>query len=191
MGKYDAVIVGLDPEPVQDLSRQQEIELLKEEIKAGVTHTPESLGKLLKAAREGSVDFVALDDDFKKQMMELLGEDGLESLRKEAGKKVEALEQMLAESCDRDDPGWGMYGAGPTTVRLPDGGKVAVQYEPSGKVEDKERFRLWCIANGYEQSLQLWPSTMNAIAKEKILNGEEAPDGVKVYVKTKVVLYKK
>jgi hypothetical protein len=108
-----------------------------------------------------------------------------------------------------------------------DGAAVVVEQVPEGKVEDKEAFRLWCVApadkcmvcgqpegdahnavvesaklleseqravpvhefkpgGGLEKKLQLWPSTMNAIAKERCQAGVPPPDGVSVYARTTV-----
>lgn len=39
---------------------------------------------------------------------------------------------------------------------------------------------------GLEKKLQLWPSSMNAIAKERCLAGAPPPDGVAIYLRTTV-----
>ena len=39
---------------------------------------------------------------------------------------------------------------------------------------------------GMERQLQLWPATMNAIAKERAVNGDPYPDGVEVFRKEQV-----
>ena len=79
---------------------------------------------------------------------------------------------------------------GVASLRLDSGASVSTSVEPYGQVKDKEAFRLWCVANGYEGQLQLWPSTMNAITKERTLAGEPPPDGVEVFAKTVVRLNK-
>jgi hypothetical protein len=79
---------------------------------------------------------------------------------------------------------------GVASMRLENGASVSTTQEPYGKVVDKEAFRVWCIANGYEQSLQLWPASMNAIVKERTLAGEAPPAGVEVFAKTLVRLNK-
>jgi hypothetical protein len=76
------------------------------------------------------------------------------------------------------------------SLRLDSGASVSTYSEPFGQVRDKEAFRQWCVANGYENQLQLWPSSMNAIAKERTLAGEAPPDGVEVFAKTMVRLNK-
>ena len=94
---------------------------------------------------------------------------------------VDVYESLMLDRMDAE---------GVASLRLESGASVGTSSEPYGKVVDKEAFRLWCIAEGYESQLQLWPSTMNAIAKERTLAGEAPPDGVEVYAKTTVRLNK-
>ncbi len=94
---------------------------------------------------------------------------------------VDAYEGMMIDQMEAEDV---------ASLRLASGGSVGTSKEPYGKVVDKEAFRLWCIKNGYESQLQLWPGTMNAIAKERTLAGVPPPDGVEVSVKTVVRLNK-
>jgi len=75
-------------------------------------------------------------------------------------------------------------------LRLETGGSISKWEEPYGTVKDKEAFRKWCIANGYEGQLQLWPATMAALVKERLIAGEPEPDGIEVFAKTIVRLYK-
>jgi hypothetical protein len=187
VGKFDAIIGNLPELPVEDLAYQEKIDKIKEEIKSEQIQTPASLADGYAAARFGTVDLSLLDEDFKKQMIEMLGVNGLDALQKEAQKKLTAYEQLVAESWDADDPGWGMYGATPNMLRLQSGASISVQPEPKCKVEDKEAFRKWCIANGLENSLQLWPSTMESLSKERLLNGLAVPDGIRAFVRNKIV----
>lgn len=188
--KYANVVPGLPKLPAEDPSYQEQVDKLKSAITENTVHTAESLAKGYSLARFGTATLASLNSTFKETIIELLGEEGLEDLRKEAGKRVTAYEQLLEASYDSDDEGWGQYGASPNTLKLASGESVQVRVEPTGKVEDKEKFRLWCVANGLENSLQLWPSTMNSITKERLLAGQSAPDGVKAYVRSKIVWYK-
>jgi hypothetical protein len=186
--KYAKVIEGLPNLPPEDPSYQEEINKIKAEIVAAEVHTPESLAKnysLFRFGTSGGLQF--LGQEFVDEMVKLLGKEGLEDLRKEAQKKVTAYEQLLDESYDSDDPGWGQYGAQPNTLKLQSGASVSIQKEPTGKVVNKDSFRLWCISNGLENSLQLWPTTMNSLVKERVLDGQPTPDGIEVYVKSKIV----
>jgi len=168
-GKYDHIIGGLDQLPPEDPKYQDKINLIKEKIKAETVHTPESLVKEYAVVR-------SVKEDLKDEL----------SIIQE---KLTAIEQLLYESYDHDEFGWGTHGASDNTILLTDGRKLQVLLEPVGKVQDKEAFRLWCIKDGLESSLQLWPSTMNSIAKERAEKGQPAPDGVKVYFQPKIKWY--
>jgi hypothetical protein len=94
---------------------------------------------------------------------------------------LDAYEQLMIQQMEAE---------GVASLRLEGGASVSTFGEPYGQVVDKEKFRQWCITNGYEGQLQLWPSTMNAITKERLLEGEAPPDGVDVFAKTMVRLNK-
>lgn len=184
--KYAAIIGDLPVLPPEDLAYQAKIQVLKDEIRSTDTHTPESLVKAYEAARYGTTTIEALDDTFKTTMIELLGKEGLKDLLAEAQKKVTAYEQMMVESLDQDEPGWGMYGATPTMLRLSDGGNVNIQYEPVGKVEEPEVFRQWIIDNGLEREMTLPWQRRESIVKERALGGESTP-GVRLFTRPKIV----
>ncbi len=107
--------------------------------------------------------------------------DGISEWRSSAQLLVDAYEYAMVQQMEEE---------GVASLRLASGASVSTHSEPYGKVVDKEAFRLWCIANGYEGQLQLWPSTMNALAKERTLAGEAPPDGVEVTCKVMVRLNK-
>lgn len=79
---------------------------------------------------------------------------------------------------------------GISSLKLSDNAGVRLQPEVYAKVIDREQFRLWCIANGHEKELRLWPSTTQAVTRERLLNGDSAPDGVEATAKTKPVYMK-
>lgn len=168
MGIYDAVIGQLKPLPVQDEGKQQKVDAQKAEIRgAYALLTPSDLGLLYIEARKA-----------KQTIATQLST---------ADTRVAAIEQLLADSLRNGETGWGTHGASPTTVRLESGDSISIQREPSAKVEDKEAFRKWCIANGYEGQLTLPSPTVSSIVKERLLSGEAEPDGVSAYVYNKVV----
>jgi hypothetical protein len=165
-GKYAGVIDNLDALPVENQQYQDKIDTIKAELRPSLS-TTELLAKEYAAVRESKEEL--------KDQLSIIQE------------RLTAIEQILYESFDQGEDGWGDFGAGENTLRMKFGGSVSVQLEPVGKVLDKEAFRLWCIANGLENSLQLWPSTMNAIAKERCVKGEPNPDGIKVFFQPKIV----
>lgn len=93
--------------------------------------------------------------------------------------QIEATKQMIINIYEEE---------GITSLKLENGKSVRVQPEPKAKVEDKEKFRLWCIADGLENSLALPWQTTNALTKERLLNGQPEPDGVKAFIYDKIVL---
>lgn len=170
--KYAGVVQTLDPLPVADQTYQDKIEAIKVAIVSNETHTPESLAK-------NYIFWRTKKDQLKAELAAVQ-------------EQVTAFEQLLSHSYDCGDEGWGMYGAHENTVKLPNGSSVAVQLEPAAVVEDREAFRQWCIRNGYERELRMWPSTTLAITNERLLADPPlpAPDGVKSYVMSKIVYRK-
>lgn len=166
--KYAAVLPGLTKLPPEDTGWQAKVNL----VKASITR------------REA--EFLAVKYVERRQLKE-----EIDARLSEVNAEIAALEQLLAESQEQRAEGWGRYGVKDNALRLADGSTIRVQQEPTGKVVDKEAFRQWCVANGYETKLQLWPSVMNAIVKERLLSGEPEPDGTEAYSYTKVVFVKK
>jgi len=131
--------------------------------------------------------------------------------------EIEMLSQLIQSSQERKAEGWGDYGVQGNALRLANGDTIRVRKEPYGQVTDKEAFRRWCVAppdacmdcgegeaapghdvsvdgahpfhpgGGMERQLQLWPSTMNAVVKERLIAGDPLPDGTTAWAKTKIV----
>lgn len=165
-GKYDAILPTLNELP-PDPDRQTAIEAVKKLIT--------------------NRDPIAVSDQYIK-----LRNAKLELQKKltEVELYIDAHEQILTSSQASGDHAWGRYGVRPNALRLASGDTIRIQKEPVGKVSDKEAYRLWCIDNGYERQLQLWPSTTNAIIKERLLKGEPEPDGTEAYFYNKIVYVK-
>ena len=105
--------------------------------------------------------------------------DRVQAQLSETELRLKAVEQLLVDKFEADSI---------TSLRTLEGFAISTHLEPRAQVVDKEAFRLWCIANGLERSLQLWPSTMNSLAKERLLAGEPEPDGVQLSSYTVVKL---
>lgn len=105
--------------------------------------------------------------------------DDLELSKKALNLRLEALTQLTLDLFDAE---------GLASIKLEDGSSVSRQLEPYAGVEDKEAFRLWCLSQGLERSMHLWPATVQSMVKERLLNGEADPPGVKVFVKPKLVV---
>lgn len=189
--KYDAVLPGLKPAPVADLTYQAKVDEAKKHLKYACS-----------CGVENSIDGVDNEHDphcnvHTGQLAPttlailygtLCDEDvRVKKLQYDLNVRFAALEQLLADSQERGEPGWGDYGATETMLKLQDGTKLQVLPEPYGQVKDKEAFRQWCIANGYERQMHLWPSTMNSICKERLVEGEALPEGCEVFRRPRVV----
>lgn len=164
--KFEKVLPGLKPAPptADDVARQEKLD----EIKARYTNR----------------DPAYLAATYIKYRAEI---DAIKERLSQANLYLDAIVQLIVESEQIGATGWGDYGALDNALRLVDGGTIRVQPEPYGQVKDKEAFRLWCIQNGYERQLQLWPSTMNSVCKERLVAGDNLPDGCEVFVKQKIV----
>lgn len=114
-----------------------------------------------------------------------------EDLEAQVSKKnvdIEALCQLMVASQEQGEEGWGQYGAPETTLRLINGDTVRVQAEPYTATEDREVLREHFMSHE-DLKRHLAPpwATINALNKERLLNGEVELPGTKLYVKTKIV----
>lgn len=185
MGKYDSVLPGLKPLPAADPSYQDKVDGVKRLI---TDRDAFKLAQGYAVLRKGSGPPLSAVES--EGLIKRLGKDGLKALASTCEVLVKAYEQLLEESQDAGAAGWGMFGVKDNALRLPSGETVRIQKEPYGKVIDKEKFRQWCVANGYETQLQLWPSTMNALVKERLMAGEAEPDGTEAFSYTEVQFVK-
>ena len=198
MGKYDAIMPSLKPLPVEDLAHQERVNQLKARVRVAKCPSPTCHHWALTTDETPicPVCYNPLVDSGEPVTPTWLAK-GYRVLRAEktqveaqlsgVNTQLKAFEQLLADSQSEGHEGWGAYGVKDNALRLADGDTIRIDREPYGKVEDKEKFRLWCIANGYETKLQLWPTTMNTIVKERLVAGEPEPDGTAVYSYVKIV----
>ncbi len=103
--------------------------------------------------------------------------DELASQASNLDDRVTAAEQLIAERFEAE---------GVHQLNLDDGSAVRTDPQPYAGVVDKEAYRQWCIAQGLEHQMHLWPSTTQSLVKERLLNGESEPPGISVFVKTSV-----
>lgn len=168
--KYAKVLPGLKPAPVADVGYQQKVD----EVKLSLISDEQG-------NRRSATDLALIYAD-------LCDEDAVvKRLQYDINLKFEALTQLLTASQAAAEAEWGKYGVEDNALRLETGDTFRVQPEPYGQVMNKEEFRRWCVENGYERQLQLWPSIMNAVCKERLLEGKPLPDGCDVFLKTKIV----
>lgn len=137
-----------------------------------------SLLKELKLATEGerhASTFAAVYADIRSIM------DTFAAWTSSAQLLLEAYEELMVEQMEEE---------GVASLRLESGASISTYAEPHASVVDKEAFRQWCVANGYEQQLQMLWMAMNKITKERLLEGDAPPAGVDVFAKTMVRLNK-
>lgn len=137
---------------------------------------------IMKTAMQAEADFLMQAGYLAARYAALRAEkDVLDEASSVVQLKLDAIAQMVIDQYEAE---------GLTLLRLDDGQKVSIEYQPGAKVEDREKFRLWCIANGLERSLALHPSTTLSMVKERLLAGEPEPDGIVVTSRTTVKRYK-
>ena len=215
-GKYAAVVGDLPKFSGEEPDRQQLLDRVKAEILgpdlvplpvigdrfAQADATIKDVLTLLKRSCAGDVKSSTLAQAYA----DVRGvKDQLNDWLASAQLLLDAYEQLMIGQMEEE---------GVTSLNLESGAGVSTYGEPCGVVVDKELFRRWCATpadrcalcgepiddhstdhasvpgGGLEQALQLWPSSMNAIAKERTLAGEPPPPGVEVYAKTAVRLRK-
>lgn len=101
---------------------------------------------------------------------------------------LEAFTQMLIESNNRQEDGWGAYGASSNTLIAPNGSRIRIDVEPYATVVDKDANRQWAVKEGLERMLALPWQTLNSLVKKRLLNGQGEPPGVKTFKKRTIVL---
>ncbi len=157
-GKYDHVIADLPRIIGEEPAFQQKIDAVKREIVAREPRHASNFALQYAMVRRQK-------DKLKEELSKL-------------EISLQAYEQLIIEQFENEAT---------KSLTLDDGDNIRTQPEPYLKVEDKELFRQWCVAQGHEREMHLWPSTANAMLKERLLEGEAEMPGTRAYVRTKVV----
>jgi hypothetical protein len=186
MGKYSEVVKGLERITDEKPEYQQQVEVVKRSIKKELegAYYAATLAERYRKLRRGEKRIPETDEGraLVDKMVKAFGKEGLEELLSEVNLRITAHEQLMFEQYEVE---------GISSLKFEDGGSLGVQDEPYPQVEDRTSYRKWCIDNGYEEMMQLHPSTTSSIVKERLVNGEDVPTGVKVFIKSKLVLRKK
>lgn len=85
--------------------------------------------------------------------------------------RVSACEQLMWDAFESD---------GIESIRTADGAPVSVYDEVTVKVVDRAALNAWALANGLGPKMTLYASTVSSTTKEKLIAGEQQPDGVVV-----------
>lgn len=70
------------------------------------------------------------------------------------------------------------------SFKTDEGLTVYESVEPYASVTDKSELNAWLRENGFAEALTIHHKTLTGIVKERLVNGENAPPGVAVYVKS-------
>lgn len=101
-------------------------------------------------------------------------EEAAEEARKKVSLKLHAVTQLMVESFEKRKM---------TNLALDRVGSVSTMIVPHAHVRDKEVYRKWCIKKKYGPEMHLLWNKTNQISKELLLEGQEPPPGVDVYLK--------
>lgn len=128
-----------------------------------------------------------LVDAYEQLMLDQMEAEGLSSLKMESGASVSTFVEPYGEVVDKE--AFRRWCVAPTDVCMDCGGREDASWH-SKEPSDDPIIHHYHPGGGFERQLQLWPSTMNAITKERLLAGEPPPDGVEATAKTMIRLSK-
>lgn len=157
MGKYTKLVEsGVLPKlPVEKGDFQDKVEAYKTELL-------KEDSELLKKPINLSMKYRETRDE----------KDALEKQVKALNVKIEALEQMLETAYEAQEL---------HSLSFAGGINLAMHPEPIPKVEDKEAFRRWCLAEGFEKQMVLHSSTVKGLVADRLLEGLPLPTGVRAF----------
>ena len=104
--------------------------------------------------------------------------DRIDEQAKVAGIILDAVQEMMLEQFDAE---------GVDSMRTKEG-MISVYIEPYASVEDHAKLRQWAIDNNLGDALQIGWQKINSLTKQLLEEGQPAPDGTKVFQKTKIRL---
>jgi hypothetical protein len=185
-GKYAKIVKTLPKFQGRD-AQSQRIEALAKEIEREpdfVRHASSLAATYTKLrAMRKLLDHVESSLELRTQAIEQLALDQFENestLAIKLDEGVVLFEEAVADLIDE------IFSVKELDLQLNLTPTVYYQSEPHGTVEDKDLFREWCIKSDLGDLLQLWPTTMQKIVKERLLAGDTLPDGVTATNKPKL-----
>jgi ribosomal protein L37AE/L43A len=192
-GKYDHLLPKLKPLPPQDLAHQQRVEDVKKLLRLctlceGTGNIRDDVETWPCTRCEGT--------GRRKLNAQILGAAYVEyrALMAEAEQAlsqnmlvIEALTQMLIKAQEHQDESFGAYGASENSLKLTNGDTIRLQPEIFPVASNKNDFREWCFNHGLKNRMELPAKPMTDLCKQRLLVGEKEPDGINIFVKTKVV----
>jgi hypothetical protein len=191
MGKYSKALDGLKRFFGEEPHRQERIEGVKTRI-ATAQHDPLAEVSMMDALKEICEACAVIDNSGIKLLdPHKQGADYARAYRtlriiKEEVKErlsnidllLDAHAQMMVDQFEVEDV---------DLLKLSDGDKVNVQFEPYPKTIDPTAVREWCVAQGYLSQMSLPWQTFHMLVKQRLLEGLPAPPGVELTSRPKVV----
>ncbi len=126
-----------------------------------------------------------LVDVYERMMVEQMEAEGIHSMHLDSGAGVSTFEEPQGKVIDKE--AFRLWCVAPPDRCMVCGGhEDALGHQVSDEQVTPHSFEHHPFkpGGGYERQLQLWPSTMNTVVKERTLNAEPAPDGIEVYSRT-------
>ena len=122
-----------------------------------------------------------LVDAYEGLMLEAYEAEGVSSIRLESGASVSTTSEPYGQVVDKE--AFRLWCMAPADACMACGEReeAPCHGDPIGVDPNVHQYH---PGGGFERQLQLWPSSMNTLAKERTLAGEAPPDGVEVFAKT-------
>lgn len=158
------------------------------ETSAGLVRAYHDARFTLAAIAEWRSSAQLLVDAYERMMTDQMEVDGIRSVSLAMGGGVSTSQEPYGKVIDKE--GFRRWCVAPADVCMDCGERESAPWhseEPSGTDPQIHHFH---PGGGLESKLQLWPSSMEAIVKERALKGDRQPDGIEVTVKTVVRLNK-
>jgi len=104
--------------------------------------------------------------------------DIVNAWQKSLGVLLEAYETLLLGKLEDENV---------ESIRV-NGRSISTSPRPYSQIKDAEAYRQWCIEQGLERKMQLPWATTNALVSQMLLQGEDTPPGIEVFIDTQVSL---
>jgi hypothetical protein len=192
-GKYDDIVDTLPRFLGEDPKQREKIDAIRAEI-----NRPAEAGDPLVCANEDDVTIISVQNEIDRFLWHMTRanthsknaagfartyiavrrvKEALEEQVKRINVLHEAVKELVIDHYEIE---------GSESISLIDGGTVRVQYEPRAVIKNHDALRTWCINNGFANKMALPWQTLNAELKERLVNGDEEPDGVEAFTLAKL-----
>lgn len=194
--KYAKIVEGLDKYPLIDPEREEVIEYVKQQVlnpAPRVTTDDETISENIL----NMIDHY-IDDVYKIQLTALQGPKHATAIAQVYARVRKVIDKLTAWDFQLSVLAEAYYvilipqmeAEKMESYRMTNGQLLTTWSEPYATVDDVGAFKAWVKKQGLEGSYGIHHSTLNSWVKKLREDGEEDPDGVKVWSKTKLKLSK-